>query len=195
MRWFYDKFKPWKRRCAPLTFDIFYKRKYIRTEGVAMNNQDKKFKAICSVPEWKLVQESLPGKISSFSLARIKTKAAAADRLAKKWMDLSRKQKRVANDREAAVRSTEKAGLFAEVRTSFKNRQRVLEREATRKKALTLVNILKKSKSDIKRTSKISRTENLPTTPVKPKKTGIPAGIKGHISSRNRRDQARRDSR
>ena len=71
----------------------------------------REMKKLCTASEWGLVQESLPENIDGLSLARLKTKASAAERMRKKWMDLSRKQKRAAGDDDAAVRSMEKAAL------------------------------------------------------------------------------------
>lgn len=155
----------------------------------------REMKKLCTASEWGLVQESLPENIDGLSLARLKTKASAAERMRKKWMDLSRKQKRAAGDDDAAVRSMEKAALFGEVRQAFAKRLRRLEREAARTKAMEKSKMLKKSGTANKKRASIPELKKpLQEGPGRKKSIGIPASIKGHISSRNRRDQAQRDS-
>ncbi len=151
-------------------------------------------KKLCTASEWVLVQESLPGNIDTVSPARLKTKASAAERLRKKWLDLSRKQKRAAGDNEAAYRSMEKAMLFGEVYNAFNERLHQLELEASREKTIKQLKMIKKTGPTGKKHPSTPRATKSHKDPANKKSIGVPASIKGHISSRNRRDQARRDS-
>jgi len=159
---------------------------------MAMNYRE--MKPLCTASEWKIVQESLPGSIGALSLSKLRTKVTAADRLRKKWMDLSRKQKRAAGNNDAAARSMEKARLFADVHKSFKSRLRQLEFDASRDKVIKQMKMLKKQGAADKKQASRSATAKPPKGPSGKKRAGLPSSIKGHISSRNRRDQARRDS-
>lgn len=159
-----------------------------------MTTNLNEMKKLCTASEWVLVQESLPGNIDTFSPARLKTKASAAERLRKKWLDLSRKQKRAAGDNEAAFRSIEKAILFGEVYKAFNEKLHQLELDAFRLKIIKQLKMTKKTRPGGKKHPSIPRTTKPQKDPANKKSIGVPASIKGHISSRNRRDQVRRDS-
>ncbi|HSV96390.1 MAG TPA: hypothetical protein VLM75_05570 [Spirochaetota bacterium] len=151
------------------------------------------YKQLCSASEWKLAQESLPGAIESFSAAKIKTKLAATRRLLEKWRNLAIRQKREAGKRETALRSNEKARLFAVVVRSYEKRQIELERQALREKARQHREALRTTGPDREKTRAAAKPAKAGKAAIARKDLGTPAKIKGHISSRNRRDQAKRD--
>lgn len=155
----------------------------------------EKFKPLCTASEWKLVTESLPGAIETFSPAKIATKLAAARRLHDKWRDLALRQKRESGKAESARRSKEKSRLFAVVVRSFEKRRRELERRTLREKARAHKKALGSTGPGGKKTRAISKAGKTAGPPTVRKGLGTPAKIKGHISSRNRRDQAKRDGR
>jgi hypothetical protein len=150
-------------------------------------------KSLCTGAEWKLFQESLPENIGQFTLARIKTKAGASRRLYEKWGDRYRDQKRQAQKKEAASRSRDKAWIFKEVLKSFEIQAKKLEREA-------MLELARKRRKHVADTP--AATKQGPRKPGK-KKTAASAlkkagpgnrkKIQGHLSSRNKRQQAKRD--
>jgi hypothetical protein len=151
-------------------------------------------KALCTEAEWRLVLESGPELIGTFSLAKIKTKVSTARKLSDKWNDLSIKQKRDAKLRDAAARSKQKAQLFRQTLASFVKQEKKLEREATAELNRKRKELLKKTKSLPRTGMNAALAKKAGKSPGVKKKAENLKKIQGHISSRNKRDQGKRDS-
>lgn len=152
-------------------------------------------KALCSKSEWALVQECNEAGMSAMPLSRVKRKAAAARRLRDKWRDLSLKQKRDAMDPAAAERSRVKAVLFGTVLAGIERQVRKLEREALNAAMRKRDRLLRKKPGALKGEKPAGVHSKAGKEAAMKKKVGTPKKIQGHISSRNKRNQAKRDSR
>ncbi len=160
-----------------------------------MAGKFKEAQPLCTKSEWALVQECDTGAMAAMPLARVRRKAAAARRLRDKWRDLSIRQKRDAGDPAAAVRSKDKAGLFGEVHEIFQKHVDRLERAALKEAMLKRDRLLKKTNQAYPGKKKSPLAPKVKKDAAWPKKIGTPKKIQGHISSRNKRNQAKRDGR
>ncbi len=87
-----------------------------------------KARSLCTKSEIELVAASSPKNLSKLSAARLRQKVAQARKLRDKWLDQAQQQRRAkqaaqqARGTSSAVRSEQKAELFAEVLDRFEKR-------------------------------------------------------------------------
>jgi hypothetical protein len=163
--------------------------------GVAMITTTREIKSLFNASEWKLVEESKPGSVEKLTLSRVTMKITRARRLQDKWRDLSIKQARAAQEKDAAAASRQKAKIFTSVLKAFEKQKKNLLREAERAEAKKRKELIKKE------VAAGSRKKNGPARgPLSHKDAPMekkPGSMKtvGQVSARNKRNQAKRDSR
>jgi len=153
----------------------------------------KKAMNLCTASEWKLVQESLPDAILALTPGQLKSKASAARKVLDKWKEHLRKQGGDVKNADAAGRTRNKVEIFVKVSAVYEKRLEKVARLAAEEKARRAKELLKKSRSAPGGRGKTPSDGTVRGGTPGKKKIGTPKKIQGHISSRNKRNQAKRD--
>jgi len=152
-------------------------------------------KSLFTGPEWKILESSMPGNIENLTLYRVKQKVVMTRRLLDKWRDQSIKQSRTANDKTAASRSKEKVKHFSTALKAFEKLEKKLAGEAARAELQQKKDLLKKSKAaDDKKSKKPAGTAK-PLKGSSKSESLTSKKSEGHVSARNKRNQAKKDNR